>query len=89
MGSVAVRHIFDMSYLAMRASDNDLEREAARAFRTPYLSYRVAVFAQPYHLPSFLPERSATVAEPSTVAVASVLGPESQLTGPGSQPSQP
>ncbi|MFB7259505.1 AfsR/SARP family transcriptional regulator [Streptomyces nojiriensis] len=33
MGSVAVRHTFDMSYLAMRASDNDLEREAARAFR--------------------------------------------------------
>ncbi|MFF3085218.1 BTAD domain-containing putative transcriptional regulator [Streptomyces nojiriensis] len=33
MGSVAVRHTFDMSYLAMRASGNDLEREAARAFR--------------------------------------------------------
>ncbi|MER6253296.1 BTAD domain-containing putative transcriptional regulator [Streptomyces sp. NPDC001584] len=33
MGSVAVRYTFDMSYLAMRASGNDLEREAARAFR--------------------------------------------------------
>ncbi|WP_405771791.1 BTAD domain-containing putative transcriptional regulator [Streptomyces sp. NBC_01538] len=33
MGAVAVRHTFDMSYLAMHGSGNAQEREAARAFR--------------------------------------------------------